>query len=206
MAFSPDGKTLASGSQDNTVSIWNVATGKEFFSLDASGYIEIGRSGESYDVNSVAFSPDGTMVAAGTSYDKIWVWNAATGKKRRELQGVGRWEGYDYVSAVAFSPDGRILASAGSAGGSVQLLDVATWKELRVLTAYQNWVNSISFSPDGKILAAGSGFGVKLWDVSTGKALNTLENSGATVSFSPDGKFLASISDDGVVHIWGVVA
>ena len=188
VSFSPDSKTLASGSADNTVKLWDVSTGKEIRTLQ----------GHSSAVYSVSFSPDGKTLASG-SWDKtIKLWDVTTDKEIRTLKGHS-----DLVLSISFSPDGKTLAS-GSADNTIKFWDVTTGKEIRTLKGHSNQVLSISFSRDGKTLASGSpDKTIKLWDVSTGQEISTLQ--GATVvSFSPDGKTLASGSDDKSIKLWDV--
>jgi WD40 repeat protein len=194
VSYSPDGKTLASASQDKTVKLWDVGTGKELKTLN----------GHQDRVLSVSYSPDGKTLASASSDTTVKLWDTVTGKELNTLNGH-----QSTVTSVSYSPDGKTLASA-SQDKTVKLWDVVTGKELKTLFWHQFPVNSVSFSPDGKTLASGSTDGtVNLWDVVTGKELKTLNGHQAHVfgvSFSPDGKTLASGSVDKTVRIWEVIA
>ena len=116
VAFSPDGRRLASASSDRTVKVWDAATGEEIRTL----------KGHTQPVMSVAFSPDGQRLASASDDETVKVWDAATGEEIRTLKGHTGW-----VRSVAFSPDGHTLASAGL--DTVKLWDAATGEEIRTL-------------------------------------------------------------------------
>jgi WD40 repeat protein/serine/threonine protein kinase len=202
VAFSPDGRRLASGSSDGTVKVWDYATGQE---LPAP-------KGHPDSVNCVAFSPDGRRLASGSSDGTVKVWDYATGQEPPAPKGHP-----DSVNCVAFSPDGRCLAS-GSTDQTVKIWDSATGKELHTLRGQAKAVWSVAFSPDGRRLASGSrDNAVKVWDAATGQDLLTLKThskrvheaggvpivpEGRGVAFSPDGRLLAAGSADDTVTIW----
>jgi WD40 repeat protein len=192
VAFSPDGRLLASGSEDNTVKLWDVETGQEVRTL----------RGHTDRVWSVAFSPDGRRLASGSEDNTVKLWDVETGQEVRTLRGHT-----DRVWSVAFSPDGRLLAS-GSDDQTVKLWDVETGQEVRTLRGHNGMVLSVAFSPDGRRLASGSWNNtVKLWDVETGQEVRTLSGHNGdvlSVAFSPDGRRLASASGDQTVKLWDV--
>jgi len=197
VAFSPDGKTLASGSQDNTIKLWEVATGRELRTL----------SGHFGSVFSVAFSADGQTLASASADHTIRLWDVATGGELRKLTGHSA-----SVNSLAFSPDGTTLAS-GSDDKTIRLWEVPSGRELRTITGHSDVVNSIAFRPDGKIIASGGGSPmdskdntIKLWEVATGRELRTIlghTNGVNSVAFSPDGKTLASGSFE-TIKLWQV--
>ena len=193
VAFSPDGRRLASTSYDQTVRLWDVATGDELRRF----------TGHTDRVNHVAFSPGGTRLAGSTD-QTILLWDVATGDRLRRFTGHT-----ETVICVAFSPDGRLLASASS-DQTVRLWDVATGNELRQITVTRDpfGVNSVAFSPDGTRLASASyDKTIRLWDLATGNEVRRfLGHTGTvyTVAFSPDGTRLASSSIDESVRLWDV--
>ena len=192
LAFSPEGKTLASGSVDRSIKLWDVASGRELRSLGGHGSWVI----------SVAFSPDGRTLASGSDDNSIKLWDAASGRELRTLTGHRK-----NVVSVAYSPDGKILAS-GSWDKSIKLWDPATGRELRSLTGHGESVSSVAFSPDGKTLVSG-GRSIKLWSVATGRELRSLRGrivGVSSVAFSPDGKTLASGNDDNSIMLWDAVS
>ena len=187
VAFSPDGRTLASGNRSSTIKLWDVASGQELRTL----------IGHSHSVTSLAFSPDGKTLASGSEDFTIRLWDVASGQELKTLKGN--------IFSVAFSPDGKTLASGDDV--TVRLWDVASGRALRTLRGHSGVVRSVAFSPDGKTLESGSwDFTIKLWDVASGQALRTLKDSNAVVSvaFSPDGKTLASGSVD--IKLWNVAS
>jgi WD40 repeat protein len=190
VVFSPDGKRLASGSRDQTVKVWDAATGQQTLTL-------YGHTGGVY---SVAFSPDGQRLASGSEDQTVKVWDAATGQQILTLKGHtgGVW-------SVAFSPDGKRLAS-GSADETVKVWDAATGQQTLTLRGHTGFVRSVAFSPDGKHLASGSADDtVKVWDAHTGQLIVTLQGHTGpvhSVAFSPDGQRLASASHDQTVKVW----
>jgi WD40 repeat protein len=176
VAFSPDGQTLASGSEDQTVRLWDVKTGQVRASLQ----------GHTDGVNAVAYSPDGQTLASGSADRTVRLWDVNTGQVRASLQGHT-----DGVNAVALSPDGLTIAS-GSYDQTVRLWDVNTGQVRASLQGHTGGVMSVAFSPDGQTLASGSADRtVRLWDGKTGQTRATLPRHTGwvrAVAFSPDSK------------------
>ncbi len=204
VAFSPDGRTIVSGSNDGSVWVWNVKTGEHRQILTA----------EQEWVSSVAFSPDGKIIASGGACVEgmcpgISLLDTQTGKRLKSFGGL-----YTTLS-VCFSPDGKTLASSGDEWGSnIRLWDVQTGELLKTLkkrTAFEDFkgrdVNSVVFSPDGKTIASGSGNGtIRLWNANTGEFIKYLvghTKSVNSVAFSPNGNTLISTGEDGVC-LWDV--
>jgi RNA polymerase sigma factor (sigma-70 family) len=192
VAFTSDGKTLASGSHDETVRLWDVAAGKERDTL----------KGHSKPVSSVAFTPDGKSLASGSHDYTVKLWDVTTGKESRTLKG------HTYpVAALAFTRDGKTLAS-GSWDKTVRLWEVATGREGGTLEGHTEPVSAVTFTPDGKTLvSAGYDETVRVWDVATAKELRTLGGHVHEVhalALSPDGKTLASGGGrgEGQLKLW----
>ncbi|KAK3359288.1 WD40-repeat-containing domain protein, partial [Lasiosphaeria hispida] len=188
--FSPDSKLIASGSRDQTIKIWDTATGACTQTL----------KGHSDSVYSIAFSPDSKLIASGSDDQTIKIWDTATGACTQTLKGHSR-----SVYSIAFSPDLKLIAS-GSDDQTVKIWDTATGACTQTLKGHSGYVSSIAFSPDSKLIASGSGDQtVKIWDTATGACTQTLKGHSRSVysiAFSPDSKLIASGSDDQTIKIW----
>ena len=186
IAFSPDGTTLAGGSEDE-IWLWDVGNGqrKAIF----KGHADV--------VLPAAFSPDGHTLAGG-SEDEIWLWDVDSGQRKATLQGHT-----NFVTSVAFSPDGTTLASA-SRDETVRLWDVDSGQHKATLREHTHFVTSVEFSPDGKILFSESRDLALLWDVDSGQRKATLQgHCGSSAVFSPDGHTLACWSSK-EIRLWDV--
>lgn len=234
MAFSPDGKRLATagsvaavggrhGLPGGVVIVWDAESGKTIHVSDKL----------STAASSVTWSADGKRLVAGTSgaggelqeAGEVWVWDAESGKPLHTFPVKPKTEYGEWASAadVAISPDGKRVAApvtAGSrgapagiiienTGASVRVWDLGNGKDTQPVTGLKASVGRVVFSPDGKQLAtAGTEKVVRVWNAESGKELAALTSpDGVTlVAFSPDGRFLAAGSEDGSVRIWAVQA
>ncbi|MBO1058631.1 MAG: hypothetical protein HEQ27_19820, partial [Dolichospermum sp. JUN01] len=192
VAFSPDGKYLATGDSEGRVQIWNAVTGREILTF----------VGHSNCVNSVAWSGDGLTLASGSRDHTVKLWNVQSGDCVRTLEGHSR-----SVTSVAWSGDSLTLAS-GSRDHTVKLWDVQSGDCVRTLEGHSRLVNSVAWSGDSLTLASGSSDQtVKLWNVQSGDCVRTLEGhsrSVTSVAWSGDSLTLASGSSDNTVKLWNV--
>lgn len=200
--FSPDGKTLASCSWDETVKLWDVKTGNQLRTL----------TGHKGNIWYVRFSPDGKTLASGGETEKTIIWDVDTGKEE--------WSHKFWGPQVAFSSDGKTFAISDY--DKIHLFDTKTRKEkLSLTTQNHREISSVAFSMDGKILAScGSGKSfthgtIKLWDTESGRVMRTLKLQDevfSSVIFSPDGKTLISCGNghpllqgtQGTVKLWNL--
>jgi WD40 repeat protein len=182
VAFSRDGKYLASAGWDRRARIWEVATGKNIQTLNHQDRID-----------SVAFSPDGRTLATAGWGNSILIWDWEKGRKTLEMDGGSK------VSKVLYDSDGKRIASTGD-DGTARIWDATTGKELVKISENRHaYIYDAAFSPDGNRLATAatpigaSGKAVKVWDVATGKQLLSLPlDSAYCVAFSPDGRILVT--------------
>jgi len=188
VAFDPQGATLASGSRDGTVKLWEVQSGKLLRTLEVRG-----------TSTSVAFDPQGATLASGSYLDSS-LWEARSGKLLRTLE--GDWKS---ATSVAFDPQGETLA-CGTSGGTVTLWEARSGKLLRTLEGHQGWIWSVTFDPQSGTLASSSADNtVKLWEARSGRPLHTLERHQdpvLSVAFDPQSGTLASGSADKTVRLW----
>ncbi|WNZ21761.1 protein kinase [Leptolyngbya sp. NK1-12] len=190
LTFTPDGQRLITGSNDQTIKVWNVDTGQLLFTL----------TGHTSAIRSLTVKSDGSTLVSGSDDQTIKLWNLGNGQE------IGTLKGHtSYLNAVAISPDGRLLASA-SADQTMRLWDLSTKQELRLFSGHSSYVNSVVFSPDGKLLASASADRtIKLWAVATGELLRTLEGHSSYVNaivFTPDGANLITASADQTIRVW----
>ena len=165
LSFAPDSRTFASGSDDGSVRMWDVASGelKKSFLGNQQNWVRC-----------VSFSPDGRTLAAGRG-GAVWLWYTATGQLKKTLTGHSR-----IIGGMSFSPDGKTLA-VGDVHGVIRLWDTAIGKQNSILFAGDpHNITSLSFSPNGKILASGSWDGtILLWN------LPPATNAEATLRINP---------------------
>jgi WD40 repeat protein len=160
-------------------------------------------------VRSLAFSPDGRLLAAGDFDNRIHLWDANSGREMHLLEGHRRVliSGRNGVFCLAFSPDGARLAS-GAADGIVRVWDVASGKELAHSAGHGGRVRALAFAPDGKCLAsAGADNALRLWEPATGRATGPMQDENGAVagmSLAPDGKTLAVVQLPGRLRLWEV--
>jgi WD40 repeat protein/energy-coupling factor transporter ATP-binding protein EcfA2 len=192
VSFSPDGKTIASASGDQTIKLWSLG-----------GEVKETLSGHTKGVWNVIFSPmEGNMIASAGIDTTVRLWNAETGQQLKTLTGHKH-----PVYGMSFRPDSKVIATS-SEDGTIKLWDTATGNELETLEKLpvQDNIYSVDFSRDGKTLASigykdGS---VKLWNLETrsSRLIGRHQETGLFVKFSPNGQVLASSSNDGVIKLW----
>ena len=190
VVFSPDGRYVATGSDDKRGRVFEVASSKEVARLNHQGA-----------VYAVAFSWDGRFVATGSLDKTARVFEVAGGNE------VSRLIHDEYVVAVVFSPDGHYVAS-GSHDKTVRVFEAATGKEISRLT-HDRPVQAMAFSPDGRNVATGSEDGTaRLFEAVTGKELSRLNHQYTVhaVAFSPDGSYLVTGSMDGTARVFQVAS
>jgi WD40 repeat protein len=197
VAWSPDGKRIASASGDGTVQVWDASNGSHVLTY----------RGHTGDVLDLAWSPNGKYIASAGLDTTVQVWNAVTGAHITTYQGHS-----EAVFAVSWSPDSTRIVS-GSGDGTVQVWNALTGKHLLTIGeqyakgAPIEW-NTVAWSPDGKRIAIGGSGDVQIVDATTGKNVGYYGYHSGTVhsvAWSPNGQYIASATD-GYVEIWNVAA
>ncbi|MEH2157802.1 NB-ARC domain-containing protein [Nostoc sp.] len=192
IAFSPNGKLLATGDTNGEIRLYEVANSQQLMTC----------KGHAGWVWSVSFSPDGQVLASGGNDQTIKLWDVSTGQCFKTLEGHS-----GAVRSVTFSPDGQVLAT-GSDDQTVKLWNVSTGKCLKILQEHGCSVWSVAFSSKGNMLATGNDdYKVRLWDINSSSCIYTLEGHTQrvySVNFSPDANTLASGSHDQTVKLWDI--
>ncbi len=192
VAFSPNGKMVASGSSDDTVRLWDVQTGKA-----------IANMGRQLNVYAIGFSRDGKQVIAGGSSGGLWIWDVAKKKKIAPLPGHG-----STIKTLAVSPDGRKLVT-GSYDNTAKIWDLEKRKCLRTMRTGRSNIYAVAYGPNGKVVASGSSDDlVRIWDVATGALVCSLKGHTSNVyslAFCNDGKSILSADSGGHVHLWEIL-
>ncbi|MDY7022069.1 MAG: serine/threonine-protein kinase [Cyanobacteriota bacterium] len=188
--FSPDERTIASGSSDRTVKVWDRQTG--FILYDFLEHTDA--------VYAINFNTEGTKIVSGSGDRTLKIYDLETGTVQNTLEGHS-----DDVRSVVFTPDGTRVVS-GSSDDTIKIWDIETGELLDTLTGHRGDVLSVAISPDGQVIASGSrDRTIKIWDFQTGELLNTFTghtNEVYTVTFSPDGNAIASGSKDRTIKLW----
>jgi WD40 repeat protein len=200
VAWSPDGKSIASGSKNATVQVWDTATGKRIVTYRRY----------SSPISALTWSPAGKRIAFSTGSIAL-VWDTATDKL------VLTYEGHtSQLSALAWSPDGKSIAS-GSRDKTVQVWDAATGKRIVTYRGNSSPISALTWSPDGKRIAFSTGSSAQVWDTATDKLVLTYKDAAPrptgsghevykdqlfAVAWSPDGKYVATGGDSAKVQVW----
>lgn len=217
VAFSPDGLTALSGSQDQTALLWDLEAGKTLQQLAPNTYSVVW---------SVAFSADGRRALLGCGGDKedgklkpgsrfhnnVRLWNLTS---RLEIRTIPAPDKADkdvheqFVTSVAFAPDGQTILS-GSDDSTIRLWNAETGRLVHCFRGHTNRVKCVAFSPDGqRILSAGEDGSLRLWSVETRKPIHVFEHaherSITSVAFSPDGRYALTGSDDRTIRLWDLL-
>jgi WD40 repeat protein/DNA-binding SARP family transcriptional activator len=189
--FSPDGRKVATASNDETVRIWDVATGETLQTL--VGHTEI--------VFQSAFSPDGTLLLTGSLDNSARLWDVATGVEVRRFAGHTA-----AVYSVAFTTDGTHALTTGK-DGTIRFWDIAAPVERDTLGGPTSFMYAIDYSPDGKLLYAGNADGTsKIWNVATQTVAHVLFDDARVnvAAFSPDGRYLLTAAEGHPAELWDV--
>lgn len=192
LAFHPDGGMVATGSDDGIVRLWNIDRQTCTHTLQGSERFQRRPS--------LAFSPDGTTLAACDGFGEVWFWDWAAARVRFKIRAhVGQ------ARSVLYAPGGRLIATAGD-DASVRLWDASDGAAVATLQGHTADVFVMSFSPDGALLAsAGRDRTIRVWDVAARRCLRTLTGHQGmifAIQFSPDGTFLATCGAAGEVCVW----
>ncbi|CAG4935622.1 unnamed protein product [Colias eurytheme] len=203
VAVSPDGKTLASSSQDSSLILWDIASGEKLKTME-TGTTDVWTLDFSPDgknvVSGIAYSPDGKYIASGALDGIVKIFDVAQGKLVHTLEGHAK-----PIRSLCFSPDSQLLLTA-SDDGHMKLYDVVHANLAGTLSGHASWVLSVAFSPDGKRFVSGSSDRtVRVWDLDTMQCQHVFKEHNDQVwgvKFNAESNKIVSVSEDKTVNIY----